>query len=190
VTYDPVTYWHERGETYMATFRPERYTEQEEALVALLGRLEFSSVLEVGCGFGRIASLIRRVKPQAAYVGLDLSPTMLAAARKRLGTDAALIESSLADHKTTARWDMVIAVELLMHIPPSGVVAAVRKLDRLADRHIVTLDWTAPIRGKRPAAHNFLHPYVELLGAGPFGRPRQVEVIPVGLQAIHHVAKR
>lgn len=189
MTYDPVTYWRERGETYMAKFSAERYAEQEEALVQLLGRLEFASVLEVGCGFGRIASLVRRVNPKASYMGLDLSPTMIAAARERLGTDAELVTGSILDFKTKARYDLVIAVEVLMHVLPEDVAAAVRKLDRLAKGHIVTLDWTTPVPGKRPAAHNFLHPYPELLGTGPFGRTRDVEVIPIGLQAIHHVAK-
>ncbi len=192
MTYDPVTYWRERGETYMAKFRPERYAEQEEALTQVLGRLEFASVLEVGCGFGRIGRLIMATHNVTRYVGLDLSPTMLAAARNTLeplGSAVELVEASLVGHKTKERFDLVVAVEMLMHVPPDDVAAAVRKLDRLAKRHIVTLDWTTPVPGKRPAVHNFLHPYPELLGAGLFGRPREVETTVVGLQAIHHVAK-
>jgi SAM-dependent methyltransferase len=189
MSYDPVTYWRERGETYMDKFRAERYAEQEEALRSLLGRLEFESVLEVGCGFGRIAALIRRIRPDASYTGVDLSPTMLTAARERLGFDADLVEASVLDFKSKRRWGLVIAVEMLMHVPPDQVAAAARKIDRLAKGHIVTLDWTTPVPGKRTAAHNFLHPYPELLGTGAFGRSREVAVIPVGLQAIHHVAK-
>ena len=190
MTYDPITYWRERGETYMAKFRPERYAEQEAALEEFLRPLEFQSVLEVGCGFGRIASLIRRVNPKASYTGLDLSLTMIAAAHDRLGADAELVDSALGDFKPKSRtWDLVIAVEVLMHVPPEGVVKAVRKLDRLAVAHIVTLDWATPLPRKRTAEHNFLHDYPALLGKGPFGRAREVEIVPIGVQAIHHVAK-
>ena len=188
MTYDPITYWRERGETYRSKFRAERYAEQEAALEELLRPLEFQSVLEVGCGFGRIGAILHRLRPAIAYTGIDLSPAMLETAREEL-PGAELLETSLEAFKPKNQWDLVIAVEVLMHVPPEGVVKAVRKLDRLAAAHIVTLDWTTPLPRKRTAEHNFLHDYPVLLGKGPFGRAREVEIVPVGVQAIHHVAK-
>jgi cyclopropane fatty-acyl-phospholipid synthase-like methyltransferase len=182
VTYDPASYWRERGETYAAKFDAPAYEEQERALAAVLAELDYATVLEVGCGFGRIARLLH-----GQYTGIDLSPTMLASNPADLRT-AALIETSLEDYRPDGRFDLVIAVEVLMHVPPADLPKAIRKLDRLSSRYIVTVDWTTPLPRKKTAAHNFLHDY-SALEQGPFGRTRGVTRIPVGLQTIHLVDK-
>lgn len=43
------------------------------------------SVLDLGCGYGAFAEYLRSRWPGARYVGVDLVPAMLAAARERLG---------------------------------------------------------------------------------------------------------
>lgn len=183
MTYDPTTYWRERGAEYEAKFRHDRYAEQELVLASVLDDLDFRTVLEVGCGFGRIGATVR-----GDYTGIDLSPDMLASARKRM-PDATLIETSLDDFTTKAKYDLVLAVEMLMHVPPADVAKAIRKLDRLSARYIVTCDWTTPLPRMKVAAHNFIHDYPALLSAAPFGRVREVRTIPVGLQTIHIVEK-
>jgi SAM-dependent methyltransferase len=187
VAYDPVHYWRTRGETYEAKFNAPAYVAQEAALRGVLASLDFASVLEVGCGFGRIGALVLDVRP-AEYTGLDLSPVMLASAARRI--DGTFVESTLTDFDPGRKWDLVIAVEFLMHVPPSDVEAAVRKLIRLSARHVVTLDWTVPLTKRTPVgAHNFRHDYVALLGDAGFGRTRHVETVPVGLQSLHHIEK-
>lgn len=177
--YDPVTYWRERGRTYEARFRqtPE-FARQEAALRSLLGRLQFDSVLEVGCGFGRIAALIRSIRPDASYTGIDVSPDMLASARAKL-PDATFLESSLADFaaREPGRFDLVISVEFLMHQPPDEVGASIRALKRLARRHLVTLDWEAP--GQTAGTYCFGYDYAAFL--------RGAERLAVGRQALWHL---
>lgn len=188
MTYDPTAYWRARGATYEAKFRGERYAEQEDAIARLVGSLQFDSVLEVGCGFGRIGWLICDMRPGVAYTGIDLSPDLLASARERI-PDGTFVETDIADFRPDGRFDLVIASEVLMHVRPEDIGSVVRKMDRLAARHLVTVDWTRPLPRMKVAAHNFLHDYRALLGTGQFGRAREVNVIPVGLQSIHHVAK-
>lgn len=192
MTYDPVAYWRERGESYEAKFTPALYAEQEVAIAALLSRIEYSSVLEVGCGFGRIGAIAQAIRPFASYTGIDLSTAMLASAATRV--DGELVESSLLDFQTAGRrFDLVIAVEVLMHVPPDELERTVRKLLRLTGRHLVTVDWTTPLPRKKTAAHNFLHDYAVLADVSAPGLswqpPRDVERIPVGLQTIHHLVR-
>jgi SAM-dependent methyltransferase len=174
MTYDPIPYWQERGHTYRADFRPDRYRRQETELARVLKGLQFDSVLDVGCGFGRIYGLLpKRVR----YVGIDVSGAMLATHIGRGLPWVSLVETALRDYRASGKFDLVIAVEMLMHVPPGDVQAAVRKLDRLSARAIVTCDWTTPV--PRPAPHNFLHDY-----SGMGGRK-----IPVGLQTIRVIEK-
>lgn len=74
------------GNTY------DRISGTMEALgLAVLDRLELHGderVLDAGCGSGRITeTLIERV-PRGAVIALDASPSMVEAARQRLGPDA------------------------------------------------------------------------------------------------------
>lgn len=190
--YDPAAYWQERGLTYEAKFREGRYAEQEHELTRLLDGLEFESVLEVGCGFGRIGELVHRLRPAAPYTGIDLSPDMLALASERVPTGE-FHQSALADYRPGHKFDLVLAVEVLMHVPPDELDRTVRKLLRLTGRHLVTVDWTTPLPRMKTAAHNFLHDYAVLsdvtVPAIGWPAPRVVERIPVGLQTIHHLER-
>ena len=159
MTYDPIPYWQERGKTYEAAFRPDRYRDQERVLREVLRGLEFRTVLEVGCGFGRIARLVTAIRPSARYTGIDLSPEMLAAAQLAVPSGR-FVESSLQGFRSDP-FDLVIAVEVLMHVPPKDIGAAMRKLRRLG-RQVVTVDWTTPL--PKVAPHNFLHDYSPLGG--------------------------
>ena len=168
MTLDVTGYWMETSPPVYPSHR-----EQEAALAEVLGSLDFASTLEVGCGDGRISALLPR-----PLTVLDLEPKRVAATAGRTGATG--ICSSLQDFTTDQRWDLVIAVEVLMHIPPSDIGQACDKLLALANRYVVTCDWTEPLR-KQTAKHNWLHPYAELL--------RPTRSIPVGKQTIHVIDK-
>ena len=159
---DLAAYWQERGRTYERDFAPERYREQERALIEVLRPLPFRTVLEVGCGFGRIGELINEVRPDADYTGIDVSPEQLVSARGRLGPEAILVLADLRSWKPNGRYDLVLAIEVLMHLPPAEVSAAVRMLRASARHTLVTLDWDQPI-DRPPSGHDFLHDYATLL---------------------------
>lgn len=166
IAYEPVTYWRTRGETFAA---------QELALVDILRGLDFASVLDVGCGTGRIGGLIRGLRPDAAYTGIDISPAVLRSAAARL-PDGDFHETTLAAFRPGRKWDLVIASEVLMHVPPADVSAAAQKLRSLAERWVLTIDY---VGARALASHNFAHPYRLLFP--------EAEVTRVGEQAIHLV---
>lgn len=174
--YDPLAYWRERGRTYERDFRPERYREQEAALEELLAPLEFDSVLDVGCGFGRIGTLLYRLRPGISYRGVDASPDQVAAARRNLPIEARLSVGDL--RLVEGRYDLVIASEVLMHLPDIEDTAA--RLLGIARRHLVTVDWDAP-EGRTAGTYCFGHDYARLFP----GATRTT----VGRQAIWHLAR-
>ena len=157
MTYDPRTYWTEAPAMKV---RPA-HEAQATALMDAVGRKQVSSILEVGCGFGRIGKLLTDKWPNASYTGVDISPDRIAEARAALPEHAALEVADLLEFDTDESFDLVVAVEVLMHIPPEQVEDAVERLQLWSHRHIYTVDWDTPI-DKPIASHNFLHDYVEL----------------------------
>jgi trans-aconitate 2-methyltransferase len=73
---------------------------QEEWSRAALDRLELSgdeTVLDAGCGSGRVTRLLLERLPRGRVIGVDASPSMIALAREALGDDAELIVADLLD---------------------------------------------------------------------------------------------
>lgn len=179
--YDPIADWQRRGRTYEARFRQTpAFEAQEAALADVLRPLAFRSVLEVGCGFGRIGELVARIRPDARYTGLDISADMLRGARSRL-PDGEFVEAALLDFDADGRqWDLVLVAEVLMHQPPDAVVAFVAAVRRLARHHVVTVDWDEPGAPRVADPGNFQHDYRDLFGPS-------AHRTPVGRQAIWRV---
>lgn len=171
MTFDPVAYWRRNAPSVYPAHRM-----QETELAGVLDGLSFASVLEVGCGIGRVTALL---PPTARITVSDLNPDRVAATVARI-PGATGIRSAIQDITSDARWDLVLCVEVLMHIPPSDIEAACHKLRALSARYVVTCDWTEPLAdGRQPKAHNWLHDYAHLL--------RPTRTVNVGRQTIHVV---
>jgi len=78
------------------------------------------TILDVGCGTGAaMAQLLDR--HNCSVTGVDPSPTMIAAARRRLGDWAALHVSTVEDFaRTGARFDAVLALNMLYFADREG----------------------------------------------------------------------
>lgn len=169
-SYDPIAYWLEEGKQYRSEFKaltrnPMRlaaYRSQERVLLSLLGRLSFDSVLEIGCGFGRITRLlIRRFPELSHYDALDVSPEQLANAKSYVASEKVAYHcTTFQDYQPNgAKYDLVLASEVLLHVPPSGIEGFLRKMVSLSLRDVVHVDWHQKEIKQPVAPHNFPHDY-------------------------------
>lgn len=157
-----IPYWIRRGEQYQESFlKTPGILSQEDALYrAVIGR-PWRNALDAGCGFGRVSRLLRNWRPGVTVDGFDPSPRMVEEARAlRLGT---VWESTIATFDPgDQRWDLVVAAEVLMHVPPDEVVDAARSLLRLSYGWLVTADWSLEREGVERDPHNWLHNYFDV----------------------------
>jgi SAM-dependent methyltransferase len=179
MTFDPDTYWPSMGEWLAG---PGAATPEHREAEALLSELipligPISDVLDVGCGRGRLASLLLDVLPSATYTGVDIGPEQVEATRK-VRPDGEVFQSRLQDFTPDRQWDLVIVSEVLMHVRPEEIELACQKVKSLARKWLITIDWTQPLRRGKPIAEwNWLYDYPTLFGS--------VErEIPTGLQTI------
>jgi 2-polyprenyl-3-methyl-5-hydroxy-6-metoxy-1,4-benzoquinol methylase len=145
--YLPVRYWEDRARLFASEGdglaavcsygMPELYNRvidwcQWLALRRWLRVCPGSSVLDVGCGVGRWS---RRLAARGAQVtGVDLSPTMIAEARRRAAAEGLADQcrfeaQDLSDLDAGATFHLVLGVTVLQHIlDPAALRAAVNRM--------------------------------------------------------------
>lgn len=142
-TYSPPAYWTERGRGYeQEAVREGWHDVENEPVLRLLDGLDFASVLEVGCGFGRVGRAILHHWPTVQYTGLDVSPDLIAGARRLLPA-AELVTADLATWEPAPgrQWDLVVAVSVLGHLLPADIFGVLTCMHGWAARALVHVDW-------------------------------------------------
>jgi SAM-dependent methyltransferase len=173
VSYNPSEYWHERGKIYKKNFRYDKNKRlQEEFLVAHLNNISgsFKSVLELGCGFGRISQLLlTNYNNITEYFAVDISPDQIENAKSLLASTKLpnqvkldFLVSDIQSLKLDKEYDLVILSEVLLHILPSDIDTIIKKLITLSKKHIINIDWYEDKSPKSQASHNFIHQYEAL----------------------------
>lgn len=174
--YHPRAYWERRG----ATFADEAYQRalhaQHEVLEAIIVRERPSSIVEVGCGFGRNLRFIQEISARNGFaihlVGVDFSDSMLSSARSFLGPldGVSLVQGdALALPFGDKSFDVVLLHGVLMHIRPQDVPVALREIGRVGVRKAVLMEEysrAAEVQGRSIRINYFTygHPYSLLLG--------------------------
>jgi ubiquinone/menaquinone biosynthesis C-methylase UbiE len=94
-------------------------------------------VLDLGCGTGTLAILVKRLRPAARVTGLDVDAKILAIARRKItqaGLEVALCEGSATDPPLPEHaFDRVLTTLVLHHLDTSAkrqALAAARRLLR------------------------------------------------------------
>jgi SAM-dependent methyltransferase len=137
---DPRRYWTLRGGA-------EYFREQEDQparaarsrwLAARVASYRPTSVLEIGCGYGKQLRAIRRELPDVPLVGLDFSPSQLALGRTYLvgsvGIDLVL-GSGVRLPFPDGSFDLVLTSAVILHNPPPAAEAIRREVLRVARRY-------------------------------------------------------
>lgn len=97
-------------------FEAERDRPALDLLLRLPGDLEPRAIVDLGCGAGQHAALLKRRHPQAHVTGLDASAAMLEQARG-LGADVDWVEGDLATWEPEGPLDLIFANASLQWLP-------------------------------------------------------------------------
>lgn len=216
ISYNPKDYWMQQGRVYKSNFRHNNKFElQERLLIEYLTNSVFHltsmdheasaktlSVLEVGCGFGRITKLLLANFGESIkkYVAIDLSPDQIKNAKEYtgypsmnahsaeknddIGDNHELLQFIVSDiqslhssEDSDQKYDLVLACEVLLHVLPSEIESVMQLLTEMSNKHIVNVDWYEEETPKKVAPHNFIHQYEKLYKSIPY--VKQVYRIPI-----------
>jgi ubiquinone/menaquinone biosynthesis C-methylase UbiE len=116
---------------------------QYQRVIEVVQAWKFASVLDVGCGTGGLLASLKR--PRLKLAGVDLSPGMIAEAKKRLGKTADLRVADSARLPWKARtFDLVITTDSIHHwTEPTEAFTEIRRV-LTKGGHVVIADVYAP----------------------------------------------
>src|ERR1700722_3866018 len=80
-------------------------------------------ILEAGCGTGLLRAALRRLLPQAEYVGLEASEYLC----RRYGWECGRLE----DYRTRTPFDLVICYDVLQYLEAGAAARALQNFGRL-----------------------------------------------------------
>ena len=165
--YDYQKYWVEMGKKPNPEMN-EYHKQQEVALGKTLHDIcfDFNSVLEFGAGWGRITRLINKYYNLAYYTAVDISKERL----YQINGVNTVVGDILNDNHLM-KHDLVLAVELLLHIPPDKVKKAIDNMKSLANKYVISIDYYPNDKTKKLMNHNFIHDYPEL-----YGNAKQIKI--------------
>jgi SAM-dependent methyltransferase len=141
---DPRAYWTLRGgDDYFREQegQPGR-TARAEWLAARIASYRPTSILEVGCGYGKQLRALRRLLPDVPLTGVDFSPSQLAMAGRYLeGLGGITLVPAAGDALPfpDGAFDLVLTSAVILHNPPAVAERIRREVIRV---------------GRRYAAHN------------------------------------
>lgn len=163
-TYEPYQYWYESGKTYQNKFTySEDFKLQEKIFLNVLKEMSFESVLEFGCGFGRMTKLVLENFPIKKYVAFDLSPHQIENAKKNCSSfEVDFQVSTVQDFRYKEKFDLVFGSEVLLHIKPIDIKKNVKHLLDFARENMLNIDFFPIDTPDILAKHNFIHSYEKI----------------------------
>ena len=169
MSYIPNEYWTQRGKDYKKNFKYDHKFElQEQILIEYLKKYSFDSVLEVGCGFGRITKLLLTNFPEIKeYFAFNLSSHQVENAKININgiENNAIVQFAVSDIQSfqpTKKYDLVIASEVLMHVLPSEIQQVIQKLVSFSTKYVCNIDWFEEKIPKNAESFNFIHQYEKI----------------------------
>jgi trans-aconitate 2-methyltransferase len=130
--------------------------ERTQPAVDLVSRIQLAHptrIVDIGCGPGNSTALLRHRWPDAATIGLDNSPEMLAAAKQAYPAEQWLLADAAAwqaEHpfdlvfsNAALQWlpdHATLFPQLLAHVAPGGALAVQMPAHYASPLHLVTLD--------------------------------------------------
>ncbi len=142
-------------------------------------------ILDAGVGTGRNFPFY---PPGSEVVGIDLSPAMLARAKRRLSTAATKVELRIMDVTRLAipdrSFDAAVATFLFCTLPDELQVAGMRELGRVVKPGgiIRCLEYTRPSSGLRRAMTRLWEPWVYWAYGATFDRQTETKASEAGLR--------
>ena len=147
--YNTLEYWSKiEGPHYFYYWKAQNedlpeYQLQCKILIDQLYKIEFKSILDYGCGYGRILKQIELNFPFASIEGCDVSKHQLKNANRYLGKNSKcklFLSDGKTIHKDEKTYDVVYTVDVLLHQSHDLIDEVRKELLRVSNKYLLLFE--------------------------------------------------
>ncbi len=189
--YQPESFWTKRGKTLYSDnpYDDEGYKKQTKLVLDYLKSLDFSTVLEFGCGYGRYTKLLLENFKIDYYLATDLSSDLVNQARDLTKDfdNVTFKVGMIHDLDIDSKFDLVFGTEVLQHVKNEDIKSCIDKLVNLSKKHVVNVDSYIDSDSVDLAFHCFNHNFEKIYsGNKSVNKVRRIR-LPVFDHSLYHV---
>jgi SAM-dependent methyltransferase len=132
-----------------------RYLGRLEVTLDLLEKIEFQSLVDIGCGDGHFLAEVRARWPDRTVLGIDSSEAAVAQAR-RMSPDVPVEVRDILRSPLDGRFDVATLLDVIEHVPPDSLPSFLQSVSRTlrSGGHLVL---TVPHRNEPLIAKHYQH---------------------------------
>ena len=112
----------------------------EEFLINFLKKIEFKTVLDVACGYGRYIKIVNENFNVIDYHGIDISKDQIKKAKEYCSNNIRLKITSLESFNPGRHFDLVFAANILLHVKPIDIEYFVNRIIALSNKNVIVMD--------------------------------------------------
>lgn len=131
---DQKDYWETRANCWNEI--EEKYHTQtldKKSVLKQLHQLKPKSILDVGCGNGNWAKIIKEEFPNIDYLGVDISEKMVKIARRNC-PDMKFQIGDIRNLKLNKKFDLIFSFTSILHIPSEDMERTIRSLSEISKK--------------------------------------------------------
>ena len=124
-------------------------------IIKLIKNINFDSLLDIGCGDGRLLSEINKIFPEKKLTGVDYSTRAIQLA-KALNNKIDFICLDINKNNLNKKYDIITLMEVLEHIPLNKINNFISHVHNLAANNGYLI-MTVPSNNEKIASHHYQH---------------------------------
>lgn len=167
--YDPLHFWDDYGDRYAKGFdKPQEVQRNVAWIVFRMKSLGVESLLDVGCGFGRLEPFLIDGEAVKKITAIDISQKQLDSANKYLENypqkdKITFVKESIKRTSFEANsFDCILSSECLMHQTYNKANLGIREMQRLTKKYIILVERFV-YNGEHLYPHIWSHDYFKLV---------------------------
>lgn len=150
----------------------------QNLLAQLINKIDFQTVVEVGCGQGARLGFVKKMRPNVACSGLDISKTAIDGAKQNYPTFVFEV-LDIEQDSSKKKYDLVLCMDVLEHIKDDK--RALRNIRKMAKKYLIVSTIQGHMRANEgPEGHLRNYEYSDLINKIKSSGFKIIEIIEWG----------